>query len=444
MRVKRLFVVLVCAALVACGQNGAQPASAIPAAPGSRPAAAPHFQHIILMIQENRSFDNFFATYPGADGTTTGKIHTGSTVPLTMQPLVGKDIGHTWQEFVKAYDGGKMDGFDLNGYGGWGTLGPVGSYVYQYVNPAQIQPYWTMAGQYVLADHMFETQSSGSFISHQDLIAGGTAINATEDLANYPTNTPWGCDATPGTKTSLVTTPRQLLSGAGPFPCLTYPTLRDLLDLKHVSWKYYAPPLSTNVGYLWSAFDAIKAVRYSPEWKTNIVPSQLKIFKDIKNGTLPQFSWLLPDFQDSDHPGTTSDTGPSWVASVVNAVGKSKYWKSTAIIVVWDDWGGFYDHVPPPRLTFGGLGFRVPAIVVSAYARSGYVAHTRYEFGSILRFIEDNWKLGRLGTTDSRATSIAGVFRFSQKPRAYVPVKVAHSRDFFLSLPPSARPLDSQ
>ena len=145
-------------------------------------------------------------------------------------------------------------------------------------------------------------------------------------------------------------------------------------------------------GSLWNAFDAIKAVRYGTEWQTNVTKSEKEIFKDISNGTLPAMSWLIPDNTNSDHPGSGSDTGPSWVASVVNAVGESNYWSSTAVIVVWDDWGGFYDHVPPPFLdNWGGVGFRVPMLVVSAYAhkgtssQGGYVSHTQYEFGSILR-----------------------------------------------------------
>jgi phospholipase C len=396
------------------------------------------------MIQENRSFDNFFATYPGADGTTSGKTHDGKTVPLKEAGLIATDMDHRWQAFVTEYDGGKMDGFDLIHFGALGGQAPAGLYPYQYVKPSDIAPYWTMAKQYVLADHMFETESSGSFIGHQDLIAGGTSISRTQSLVNYPTKTPWGCDAPNGTKTSLLNVKREVLQDAGPFPCMHYPTLRDSLDGGSVSWKYYAPPFDT-IGDIWTAFDAIDAVRNGPEWNTNISAPETTIFKDISKGKLPAVSWLIPDFQNSDHPGHGVTGGPSWVAQVVNAIGgNADLWKSTAVIVVWDDWGGFYDHATPPQLDYEGLGFRVPMLVVSAYAKKGYVSHTQYEFGSILRFVEDNWGLPRIGTTDGRANSIVDVFDFKQPPRKFTPIQAALPRSYFLQRRPSYEPVDTE
>ncbi|MBV8244480.1 MAG: hypothetical protein JOZ38_01025, partial [Candidatus Eremiobacteraeota bacterium] len=165
----------------------------------------------MILVQENRSFDNFFATYPGANGTTTGKTHDGQTVQLQEVGLIAEDIDHRWQAFVTEYDNGKMDGFDLIHFGALGQLRPAGLYAYQYVNPSDIAPYWSIAKQYVLADHMFETESSGSFIGHQDIIAGGTKIDRYEGVVNYPTKTPWGCDAPHPSKTSLLTVRRRLL-----------------------------------------------------------------------------------------------------------------------------------------------------------------------------------------------------------------------------------------
>jgi phospholipase C len=245
--------------------------------------------------------------------------------------------------------------------------------------------------------------------------------------------------------------PPKYESDGGPFPCLKYATLRDLLDARSITWKYYSPPEPHGTGALWDAFDAIKAVRDGPEWKTNVTHQPTVIFSDISDGTLPAVSWVVADDVNSDHPGDASDTGPSWVASIVNAVGESKYWRSTAVIVVWDDWGGFYDHVRPPFFDrWGGLGFRVPMLVVSAYSREGsqkhpgYVSHTQYEFGSILRFVENVWNLGRLGTTDSRATSIGDCFDFAQSPRTFKRISSSYSREYFERQPPSYEPVDSQ
>ncbi|MGA8532875.1 MAG: alkaline phosphatase family protein [Candidatus Tumulicola sp.] len=428
-----------------CSGGGSQSsASLLPAGSAtSTPPAKQYISHVVIMIQENRSFDNFFATYPGADGTTTGKTHDGTVVPLKKARLVAEDLEHTWKGFLTEYDDGKMDGFDLIGFGALGGMGPAGLYPYQYVDPADIRPYWTMAHQYVLADHMFETQSSGSFVGHQDLIAGGTKINRYDSLVNYPTKTPWGCDAPQVTKTSLLTVRRRFLPRQGPRPCLTYPTLRDSLDAGKVSWKYYAPPFDT-IGDIWTAFDAIYAVRYGPEWTTNISTPETSIFNDISKGKLAAVSWLIPDFTNSDHPGHGVTGGPSWVAQVVNAIGGSQYWKTTAIIVVWDDWGGFYDHVAPPQLDFQGLGLRVPMLVISPYARKGYVSHTQYEFGSILRFVEDNWGLKRIGTTDVRATSIGNVFDFNGPPRKFSPIPAALPRSYFEHHRPSYQPVDTE
>ncbi len=426
------------------GANGGFTPVSLASAPRATPEP-PHVKHVVILIQENRSFDNFFATFPGADGATTGKTHDGKTVPLVKRRLRDRlDIAHEWPTFVTEYDGGKMDGFDLVRIGPGGGLAPHHLYAYQYVDPADLQPYWTMARQYVLADHMFERQSSGSFIGHQDLIAPGTPIAPGESLANIPTQEPWGCDAPEGTKTGLLTK-SHFFPTRGPFPCLDYPTLRDTLDAKSLSWKYYAPAFKySSGGWLWTAFDAIRAVRYGSEWQTNVVTPPTKIFADIAANNLAAVSWVVPDKRDSDHPVTGTNRGPSWIAQVVNAIGKSPAWKSTAIVVIWDDWGGFYDHVPPPQLDYQGLGFRVPMLVISPYARKGYISHTPYEFASILRFVEDNWGLPRLGTSDRRATSIGDVFDFTKPPRRFEPIPADYPSSSFLQEPPSNAPVDTE
>jgi phospholipase C len=427
-----LFAFAFAGALAACsGSAGAPPVGgALPPALLRQAALSParpdagsesKIKHVVIVIQENRSFNNLFATFPGADGTTHGKMSDGKTVKLTESDLYDPKLYENSHEaFVVDYARGKMDGWNSV----YVNLVECPKCAYEYVNPDQIQPYWTMAKEYVLADHMFPSESSGDFSSHQDLIRGDSAINAHESLIDFPTHGPWGCDAQTGTTTPLLTKSKRYIND-GPFPCMTYKTLHDLLDAKKVSWKYYAPPLFTGglAGAYYNAFDAIHAVRHGPDWSKNISMPETNLFKDISKGALAGVSWVVPNDANSDHAGFgKTDTGPSWVARVVNAVGKSKYWDSTAVIVVWDDWGGWYDNVAPPQLDYAGLGFRVPMIVISPYAKAGYVSHTQYEFGSIIRFVEDVWDLGRLGTTDTRSTSIGDVFDYSQKPLKFTPI----------------------
>jgi phospholipase C len=237
----------------------------------------------------------------------------------------------------------------------------------------------------------------------------------------------------------------------GPFPCTkdfpssgsSYTTLRDLLDAKYVTWKYYVPPMNEIFGKLMSAFDVNAPVRYGPEWKTNVVTPQTAIFKDISDGSLANMSWVIPDEPDSDHPGESVDDGPQWVASVVNAIGESSYWNSTAIIIVWDDWGGLYDNmVGSQKHGFGSTGLRVPAIIVSPYAKAGYISPTNYEFGSIVKYIENNWNLGRLGTSDSWSTSIIDCFNYDQSPIPFAPIASSLNKEYFIHRKPSFLPVD--
>src|SRR5579863_1748088 len=429
----------------ACSSGAGSPGNALPLVEMRNSQSSKYISHVVIVVQENRSFDNLFATFPGADGTTEGLLNNGNYVALKQRNLESELVlDNSWKAFQVDYDGGKMDGFNLV----WVNEHPC-TCAYQYVKPAQIKPYWTMAQQYVLGDHMFPTQASGSFTAHQDLIRGGTELSSSETLIDFPSDGPWGCDAPAGVTTSLLTSSQQYLAGAGPYPCLTYETLRDLLDANHFTWKYYTPTLVTHGGDLWNAFDAISQVRYGSEWTTNVSSPETNIFTDISNNELPAVSWVVPDGQNSDHPaqkewGIRKDTGPSWVAQIVNAIGGSQYWNSSAIVVIWDDWGGFYDHVAPPQLDYTGLGFRVPMLVISPYAQSGYVAHTQYEFGSILKFVEETFGLGSLGTTDARATSIGNVFNFAQSPRSFHEIPAPYSRAFFLRQKPSGLPVDTE
>jgi phospholipase C len=475
---RRLFAISTAlAASIGLGACG----GATPSLPGAMSFGKHHgsgstpIQHVVMIVQENRSFDNLFATFPGANGAKRGKEKVKKngkwiTKSVTLKAgnlVLPSDITHCHAAFELAFDGGKMDGFNLERKGPCGRGGTIGNskpaklYPYQYVQPTQIQPYWDIAQQWVLADAMFQTQGSGSFTAHQDLIRGGTLIDSTESLIDNPSGMPWGCDSSKTSDTNLLTIYGQYEGDAGPFPCSNkfpnyssngYQTLRDLLDAHGVSWKYYTPcfmattdcpgskKCSDCAGGLLNAFDAIAPVRYGPEWDAAVSMPETNIFTDIQNGTLPNVSWVIPEDANSDHPGDGSvDDGPSWVASVVNAIGQSQYWNSSVIIVLWDDWGGFYDNASPAFLqdNFGGLGFRVPCMIVSPYAiagsgsQSGYISHTQYEFGSILKYIEQNWNLGSLNTTDKRATSIADVLDYGQSPRQFTSIPSQHDAKYF-------------
>jgi phospholipase C len=415
-------------------------------------------QHVVIMVQENRTFNDFFATYPGADGTTTGQAVpnsncsppiSGGAIPLTKSPLlVTKDMNHSYKSgYAVAYDGAKMDAFDNIKFNG--GAGPPECYApYQYTDPSQIQAYWDLAEQYTLAEHMYATQGSDSFTAHQDLIRGGTEVQPNKGMIDLPgcsgANCYWGCDAPKKTKTHLITNTNVLVKKLGPYPCsnkftVTYDTMRDLLDAQSVSWKYYVPSQKTNFGKLMNAFDLVYPVRYGPEWGTNVSWPETNIFSDISGNALPSVSWVIPEENNSDHPGTSQDKGPQWVASVVNAIGESSYWNSTAIVLVWDDWGGFYDNLAPVIMDYGGLGFRVPAIIISPYARPGYISKTPYEFGSILKYIEQNWNLGSLGTSDQRASSIIDSFNYSQTPIPFQPIPSTSDKSYFLHEKPTNR-----
>ncbi len=456
--IARLATVLALCAAAACSHNvPSLPSLASEVSHASREAAISPIQHVVVVVQENRSFDNLFATFPGANGATRGKmkVKQGNGYVdqwVDLQPhtlLMPTDIAHCHSAFRTAYDSGKMDGFNLVPRGVCNSQGQsAGTLVYQYVRKSDIAQYWDIAERYVLADAMFQTQGSGSFTAHQDLIRGSTAIDSTHSIIDNPTLMPWGCDAPEQTVTSLLTINGKYLKNQGPFPCSnkfpgSYQTLRDLLDAKSVTWKYYSPCFGawnknncdkgcphTCAGALLNAFDVIDPVRHGSEWGTNVSMPETNFFDDVTGGTLPAVSWIIPADENNDHPGEKVDNGPSWVAGVVNAIGTSAYWKSTAIVILWDDWGGMYDNaVPPFQDHTGGLGFRVPCMIVSAYARTGngsrggYVAHTRYEFGSVLRYIEQTFKLGSLGTTDARAQSILNAFDYSQSPRKFTKIR---------------------
>ncbi len=471
---------------VACSSSDGTPGPATPfgaqrAMPPARPAggsASQYLSNVIVIIQENRSFENFFAGYPGANAPMTGCASpTPGPNGFSQRPIAtlparhrrsssgcpagdtqvtlhqdtfnnNPDLRHDWDSSMVDWNNGQMDGFSK-----WGTKnGQLDAYTY--IDHSDIQPYLTMAQQYVLADEMFPTEFGGSFTAHLTLVAGTDDIKLPgEAEVDFPSKAPDDCDSPPGTKTSYISNKpyRKLHRFAGPFPCFgQFNTMAEVLDNAGVPWKYYSTKFLD--GGFWEPFEAIKYVRDGPDWNPNVIVSpQTKILTDPGSGQLASVSWVTPSHADSDHPGYHGTAGPSWVASVVNAIGESSYWPTSAIIVVWDDWGGFYDNAAPPQADYRGLGIRVPCLIISPYAKQNYVSHVQYEYGSILRFIEDvnGIPAGAIGPaskgyTDGRAASLDDAFDFTQTPRKFTPIGSKYPMSHFLREPPSNEPVDTE
>jgi phospholipase C len=374
-------------------------------------------------MQENRSFDNLFHGFPGADTAQTG-LDQGMPVALRPTPLGnGPDLDHTHTGWWKQWDGGKMDNFATNG--------PA----YSYIDSSETVPYWTLARKFTLGDRMFQSNTGPSFVAHQYMIAGQSA-HASEN----PTGGVWGCDAAPDARVPLLgPNGTDLLPGV--YPCFDYPTMADLLDAKGITWRYYAPGPTTDKFFMLSAYQAIRHIRFGADWTGDVISPETQVLTDIANGKLAQVTWIVPSFNNSDHPGAPAQ-GPDWVASIVNAIGASKFWNSTTIFIAWDDWGGFYDHVPPPQTDDMGLGFRVPVIVVGPYAKRGYVSHVTHEASGFLRYTEEVFNLPTLGTRDATADDFRDCFDYTQPPAVYKPITTTRTVAFFLKQKNSGPPDD--
>ena len=403
--------------------------------------AGAKIKHVVIVIQENRSFDNLFQGYPGADTVASGLTSTGKRIPLVPVSLATQyELDHSAQGMFTDCNGSgsvpgthcRMNGFDRE----LSILGPNQYPQYVYVPHSESAPYFAMAHEWVLADRMFQSQLDESFVAHQYLIAAQA-----HDSVDLPLST-WGCDGGASDTVETITSTRTY----GPLQpaCFDYKTLGDELDAAHRTWRFYSSSINgaSAASGVWSAYQAVRHIRYGADWSKIITP-QSRFLTDVNAGKLADVTWITPLCADSDHPNCGGGYGPSWVSSIVDAVGESKFWDSTAIFVVWDDWGGLYDHVPPPYVGPDGLGFRVPLLVISPYAKRDYVSHVQYEHGSILRFAEDVFGLPRLADSDSRAASLAGdCFDFSQAPRHFAAIHAPVAPSFFLHQRNDGRPPD--
>jgi phospholipase C len=425
-----------------------------------------NIQHVIIIFQENRTPDNLFQDpvliANGADIAASGLDSTGATIPLAPMDLGTNgsspqlyDLGHNNGDFVAMYDHGKMDGADkvvVNCNGS--SPCPLPDAAFKYVLPADVAPYFQMAEQYTFGDRMFQTNQGPSLPAHQFIISGTSAPTATSnsfEAGNVisPGSSPTGCISTPDSYVEVINPLGKLASTT--YPCFEHQTLTDLLDAAGVSWRYY---WSGSIGSLWTAPTAIEHMCVpnapppngtactGPDWGTKVVQASgvnhPGVLGDIANGNLASVSWVIPSGAASDHAGTDDGSGPSWVASIVNAVGSSGYWQNTAIIVTWDDWGGWYDHVAPKVVDDGVswgsgyiYGFRVPLLVIAPFARPNYISHVDHDFGSILKMVEQVYNLPSLGYADAYADDLSDCFNFTQAPIQFQTISAPIPADHF-------------
>jgi len=395
-------------------------------------------KHVVYIVQENRSFDNLFQGYPGANTRAYGKNSKGQRVKLTPESLGAYYvIDHSATAMFAACDGKgplpgtqcRMDGFDKETSFG----GPPTNPEYVYVPHKESKPYFDMAHEWVLADKMFQSQLDESFVGHQYIIAAQA-----DSAVDLPYGA-WGCGGSSYDTVATITAQRNQY-GPPELACFDYQTLGDELDGAHLSWRFYASAFgskSSGDGAYWSSYQAVKHIYHGKDWTKDVISPNWKFITDVRAGKLASFTWITPVCTDSDHVNCPGGYGPSWVSALVNTVGKSKFWDSTAIFVQWDDWGGLYDHVPPPFEDYDGVGFRVPLLVISPYAKQNYVSHVQYETASVLRFAEDLYGLHQLAAADARANSPAqDCFDFLQSPRRFIPIEAPLPPKFFMgSLP---------
>lgn len=366
-------------------------------------------EHVVFIVKENRSFDEYFGTFPGANGATSGTISTGEVIPLGHTPDPPKhDMGHVWTDNHGDVDGGRMDRFDQELTCSVNGDMQCMTQLYQ----SDIPNYWSWALNYELADATFSSVESGSFPAHLAIVSGSE-----QNVIDNPRGSEkaqWGCDAVAGTTVPYMEANNVVGSE---FPCFTAETLGNIADSAGVSWKAYTA-LAGQSGYIYNPFRSFSSIFDGSDWQNNVV-SESDFITDALAGNLPALSWVTPPSADTDHPPDGACVGENWTVQQINAVmqGPASQWNNTVIFLTWDDFGGFYDHVAPPYRDQFGLGIRVPMIVISPWAKPG-VYHTQVEFASVLRFMEETFNLPNLGGVDTIANDFQDAFDYTQTPLA--------------------------
>ena len=453
------------------------------------------FEHIIVVVQENRTPDDLFQglclpPYGNAracgggvgqfDVQGYGYDINGNKVPLARVPLGNAyDPSHTHEAFEAMCNPNGVTNYPCSRNTGLSTAGCPTNCSFQFVDPTvqpTIYPYLYMAQNFGWANRMFQTNQGPSAPAHQFLFAGTSAPSAADDasavfVAENPDGR--GCLDTLNAPYRMIDparAPREYEIFNNPLgtTCFSHETMASLLEQHRYRWRYYTTGLVKEdiSPSIWTAPNWIQEICQpnstftactGQEWIDNVDLDPVDVLRDLQNCKLADMVWVIPKGFESDHPsgvpGHSQDGGPAWVANVVNAVSSSpcvdmvtgsrlRYWQDTAIVVTWDDWGGFYDHVLPPFLSAPHqgqgdyqLGFRVPLIFISAYTRPIIDSTNQYDFGSILRFAERNFGMqeGALGFADQRSTTNLQAFYDFRRPARKFAIPTNVPASFFLN-----------
>jgi phospholipase C len=402
-------------------------------APGSNRTTAAHrrqveiarrkIRHIVFLVKENRTFDHLFGTFPGADGVTEGMTCDGRMVPLRRASDDSPGPNHSFISGLLAINGGSMNCFDRI----WDGR-DLQSYVQFHRD--QIPNYWAYARRFTLADRFFSSAYGPTLVEHLEIVAAQT-----DGFVDNEREGDWGAGG-PGEycedSGERIYSFKELTAAeeADAFeleeeaevvrlrerywfkrwPCTDIRVLPDLLERRGISWRYYMGPAP-----FYDVMRMVRHVRFGPMWDRVVDAS--RFLPDVQSGRLPRVSWLMPPVEVSDHPGYDGlCVGENWTVRTINALMRTPEWRHMVIVLTWDDFGGFYDHVPPPHLDLYGLGPRVPAIIISPWSRPGFIDHTTMEFASVLKLIETVFDLPSLTERDRNASDMLQAFDFEQDP----------------------------
>jgi phospholipase C len=372
-------------------------------------------QHVVIIMLENRSFDEYFGTYPGANGIppdvcvpyNPNDLTKGCVKPYLTTRYTENDLPHNYVSTTQSINNGSMNGYIIADNGDNTTMA--------YKDYKTIPYYWTFANRYVLADNFYSSVRGWSLPNHWFAVAGTAPEISVDNII---------------TKSNNLTATKYLEEADD------IETVPDLLEnATGITWTYYSNTTGiVENGYtravksgtafnFWNPFSA-KQTSYTHQYVPHFASTQ-QVMNDIANNNLPQVSWVMPNVYASDHPPWSSRIAMIWTTNLIDSIMQSPAWKSTAIFVVWDDYGGFYDHAKPPNIDTYGPGIRIPALIISPYAKTGYIDHTQYEFESMLKFIEWRFNLPSLNDRDSNATAPLNAFDFSQQPKPPNPIRLS-------------------